>query len=119
MFTEGVWPETELEKAVNVTALFLEIRDILEEANIHGIYKTTTTARGNKPYLHPPHDEVGCRIMHSCLNLTWTEKLVGAPHYYDKFHFKPHADQWMNYQLWDILNAIRPLATLDAADSIE
>jgi hypothetical protein len=87
----------------SVSVLFHEIRQILDHHGIHGIYKTTTTGKRSADATMLPHDKIGCKILHSCLQMNWTAAIRGPGDYMDIVHFKPHANRWMVEQLWDHL----------------
>jgi hypothetical protein len=113
ILNEGKWDKNSLERSVakfetveaavasNSTVLH-EIRRILDQHTIHGIYKTTTKDSTSSDFQLSPHDEMGCRVLHSCLLMNWTG-MVEPRHYIDSQHFRPHGSRWFNEQLWDHL----------------
>jgi hypothetical protein len=83
----------------------LDIQEALREANITGIYRTTTFKKDkNQMGQQFPHDSMLCgKVFPLCLDFGWTKELLGEENYFDNCHFKPHVKKKMNLQLLDFL----------------
>ena len=92
----GIWKQNDLTPPV-----FREIRQALDDHNMVGIYKTTTRRSWENYTNSQLHDHEGCRILHACLNLSWTGSLKFRGNYWDPVHFLAHTK--FNRQLLNLI----------------
>jgi NAD(P)-dependent dehydrogenase (short-subunit alcohol dehydrogenase family) len=109
VFNAGLWRPSGL----NNTEL-MELRQALSDANIIGIFRTTTRALTKKVGpLHftpsPVMDKVACGLMPVCFNVSATANLT-RKHYYDIVHLKPSAMTRMNQELLLLLKELKDMS---------
>lgn len=98
----GIWKNNDL-----TAETFRTIRKALNNMDIKGIYKTTTRRSFETKTYSEPHDVEGCRVLHHCLNLSWTGSLPYRRNYWDPVHFVAHINTQFNFQLLDLLQTIQ------------
>ena len=96
----GLWPHD-----LNET-VFEKIRDALDDHDMVGIYKTTNKKMDEYTTDLEPHDATGCRVLHHCLNLSWTGLIRDEHEYLDKSHFGPNVNVNFTVQFLRLLRKI-------------
>jgi hypothetical protein len=71
-----------------------------------GIYKTTNKKMDDYSTDLEPHDAAGCRMLHHCLNLSWTGLIRDENEYLDKSHFGPNVNVNFTVQFLRLLREI-------------
>jgi hypothetical protein len=98
----GMWPH-DLDNVTNVHA----IRRALDEHGMVGIYKTTTKIKTDTSTNIDSYEIEACKILHYCLDMSWTGTLSNNSDYVDLKHFSALVNRRFNEQLIDLLEKIR------------
>jgi hypothetical protein len=98
----GLWPHD----FTNATVL-TSVRHALDQHGMIGIYKTTTKPFADMSTMTDPYEVEACRILHYCLNLSWTGELNNREDFVDDKHFKASINRRFNEQLLDLVQQIR------------
>ena len=99
IFNAGLWAHDLLN-----TTVFSDIEAVLKQANIRGIYKTTSKRYRDRTTSLQEHDKQGCKLF-PCVDLSWTGDLTLAG-YVDQSHFKPSVNRKMNEQMFALLGTL-------------
>jgi hypothetical protein len=102
LFNAGMWPH-DLDNVDNVLA----IRQALDEHGMVGIYKTTTKTKTDNSTSIDPYEIEACKILHYCLDMSWTGILSNNSDYNDSKHFSASVNRRFNEQLIDLLGKVR------------
>lgn len=99
----GLWPHDLADK--NFTMLY-QMRQALDQYGMIGVYKTTHKKLGDESTQLEEYEVVACRVMHYCLDLSWTGNINDPVEYQDKAHFRPNVNRNMTVQLMELLQRI-------------
>jgi hypothetical protein len=102
LLNAGRWPH-DLDNVTNVHA----IRRALDEHGMVGIYKTTTKIKTDTSTNIDSYEIEACKILHYCLDMSWTGTLSNNSDYVDLKHFSALVNRRFNEQLIDLLEKIR------------
>jgi hypothetical protein len=98
VINSGLWG------AGNLTeSMFEKIRHALDETGMIGIYKTTTRHDSDNRTGLIKQDKLGCRMLHACMDLSWTAQLSGKKDYWDNTHFTVKINHRFNQQLFQLV----------------
>jgi hypothetical protein len=96
----GLWPH-DLHNASVIDAL----RRALDSSGMQGIYKTTTKEKSDLDTTVAAYEEYACKVLHHCLNLSWTGSLNKTDeHYVDQKHFTATVNRMFNEQLLQLID---------------